>query len=96
MGRIIEESHFADIKDEDLIKLIGSLWEHIKTIDETMRADQHIQQVEEKLKEYKIEKYLDEQKAYKLKLKASRAVAKARGLKFTIPKNEANDDEFES
>ncbi len=90
---VIGESHFAEMEDADLIKLIGSLWEHIKAIDEKMGADQHIVRVLEELKEYKLENYIDEQKAYKLKLKASRAVAKARGLKFDLPRRSDNEQE---
>lgn len=90
---VIGESQFVEMEDSDLIALIGSLWEHIKTIDEKMKSDGHIQRVEEELKEYKLLNYVDEQKAYKLKLKASRAVAKARGLRFTLPVRSEDEEQ---
>ncbi len=95
MGRIkpIEEAQFVNMDDSALLNLIGALWENIKNIDERMKEDVYIQKIEEDLKEYKLQKYVDEQKAYKAKLKASRAMAKARGLKFELPRRKGDDED---
>lgn len=93
MGKVkhIEMSQMVELPDDALLKMVGSLWENIKQINERMKEDQHIQRVMEELTEYKADKYLDELKHIKVKLKASRALAKARGLKFELPKSDEDE-----
>jgi len=78
----IQEIQFVDMEDKELLELLGFLYEEGKVLTEKMKADPHIQRLEEQLNEYKDEHYRDDMKLYKAKLKAVRAHAKARGLKF--------------
>ena len=78
----IQEIQFVDLEDKELLELLGFLHEEGKVLGEKMKADGHIQRVEEELKAYKDEHYRDTIKLYRAKLKAVRAHAKARGLKF--------------
>jgi len=90
---LLEEARLVSMTDDELIDLIGKTWEYIKRIDEAMKADAEIERMVNELKQYKDERYLDEKKAFALKLKAARALAKARNLRFTLPaRAEAADD----
>lgn len=71
--------------DEQLIDLVGGLWEEVKRIDEAMKSDPEIERMTAELKEYKDENYLDDKKAFMQRLKAARAHAKVRGLRFRLP-----------
>ena len=79
---VTQEAAFVDMTDDALLELLGYLHEEVKNVDERMKADPHIQRVEEELKEFKDENYLDDKKACMQKLKAVRLMAKARNLKF--------------
>lgn len=95
MKPVFEQAKVNALNDADLLERIGVLWESIKQVDEAMAADPHIVRVLEELAEYKLEKYLEEKKAYKANLKAARLVAKARGLKVDVPtiNNRGDDDD---
>ncbi len=94
MKPVFEQARVNTLSDEELLDRIGQLWETIKQVDEAMAADPHIVRVLEELAEYKLEKYLEEKKAYKANLKAARLVAKARGLKVDVPTiNQKGDDD---
>jgi len=87
----IEQAHFVDMNDKDLLELLGFLYEEAKNIEERMKSNEHIERLEGELKTYKNEKYLDHQKALKTKLRSVRAVAQAKGLTFT-PKWGTSDE----
>lgn len=80
---VIQESSFVDMSDDALLELLGYLHEEVKNTDERMKADPEVQRMEEELKEYRDEHYLDDKKAAAQKLKAVRMMAKARNLKFS-------------
>lgn len=87
MSKAIQEAQLVDLTDAQLVDLIGTLWESIKQIEERMRNDAEIEALQERLKELKGIKYLDEQKRYKARLKAARTLAKAKGLSVTVPED---------
>lgn len=82
---VVMEAAFVDMPDQDLLDLLGFLHEELKNIDERMGNDQHLEELEAAVKEYKEEHYTGQKRGYRLKLKSVRALAKARGLKFTEP-----------
>lgn len=79
------ERQLIDMSDEELVDLIGNLWETIKQLEEKMKSDSEIQVLEEQIKEIKHDRYLDNRKAFKSKLKAARHLAQAKGIRFTLP-----------
>lgn len=79
---VIQEASFVDMSDDALLELLGYLHEEVKNTDERMKADPEVQRMEEELKEYKNENYIEDKKAAAQKLKGVRLMAKARGLKF--------------
>lgn len=89
----MEESRLSDLTDEQLVDLVGSLWESTKRIDEAVKNDPEIERMAAELKEYKDERYLDERKRLVIRLKAARALAKVRNLRFTLPERLSNDEE---
>ena len=79
------ERQLIHLSDEELVDRIGTLWENVKRLEEQMRDDADIQELEEQIKEIKHERYLDNRKTYKAQLKAARYLASARGLQFKLP-----------
>jgi hypothetical protein len=88
---ILEEARLVNMTDEELVDLVGSLFEGIKRLDEAMKSDEQIEKMTAELKDYRDTKYLDNKRKFASKLKAARAFAKVRGLKFNIPMR--SDDE---
>lgn len=89
---VLDEARLVSHTDEELLDLVGSLWEGIKRIDEAMKSDEQIEKMALELKEYKDTKYLDDKRKFVSKLKAARAHAKVRGLKFNIPQRTTDDE----
>lgn len=89
---IMEESRLVALTDEQLLELVGALWESVKRIDEAMKADLEIERLLTHLKEYKDDNYLDSKRSYMSKLKAARALAKVRGLRFNLPERTSDED----
>lgn len=79
------ERQLIDLNDEELVDLIGNLWETIKQLEERMKSDGQIQALEDQIKELKHDRYLDSRKAFKATLKAARHLAQAKGIKFSLP-----------
>lgn len=82
---ISDQSRFASLSDEELLNMIGYLWQEIKQIDESMADDDSIKAMTEELKEYKDDTYLTRKGAYQGQLKAARILAKLKGLNFKLP-----------
>lgn len=82
--QLIAQAHLADLTDEQLLDLVGALWENVKRLDEQMRSDPRVERLENELKEVKAE-FTDDLKLLKAKLKAARMMAKAKGLAFEAP-----------
>jgi len=79
------ERQLIHLTDEELVDTIGVLWESVKRLEEAMKSDGEIQALEEQIKEIKHDRYLDNRKAYKSKLKAARHLAQAKGIQFKLP-----------
>ena len=90
---LLEETRLVDVTDKDLIEMVGSLFESIKRIDEAAKNDPEIERMQAELKEYKDIHFLDEKKKLASKLKAARAHAKVRGLRFNLPQRAMDDHE---
>lgn len=89
---IFDEARLVSFTDEQLIDYIGTLWESAKRIDEAMKSDPEIERMQIELKNYKDENYLDNRRDIVRKLKASRALAKVRGVQFTLPQREESEE----
>lgn len=88
---MIEQAHLVNLDDDQLLDYLGFCYEEIKNLEEKLKNDPQILEMEQELKDLKNERYNDTIKGYKAQLRASRALAKAKGLKFKIPK-ELNDE----
>ena len=88
---MIEQAHLVNLDDDQLLDYLGFCYEEIKNLEEKLKNDPQILEMEQELKDLKNERYNDSIKGYKAQLRASRALAKAKGLKFKIPK-ELNDE----
>lgn len=85
MSRIIQEAHLVDLTDDQLVDLVGGLWESCKRLDEAMKDDGDIEALRLQMNELKATRYTDDIKRYKARLKAARTLAKARNLVITVP-----------
>lgn len=85
---VVQQAKLADLSNEELLNLIGYLWQELKNIDEQMAADDTLKEMVEEIKDYKDDTYLTRKGAYKGQLKAARALAKVKGLQFKLPGEE--------
>lgn len=82
---MILEANMVDLNDEEIKDAILYLWEAVKNLKDEMKKDPELQQMQERLKQYKKDNFMDEIKTHEAKLKAARAQAKVRGIKITLP-----------
>ena len=82
---VVEQAKLADLTDEELLNLIGYLWQEIKDLDEAMKSDETLQEMVEEVKTYKDDTYLTRKGAYAGQLKAARTLAKQKRLHFKLP-----------
>lgn len=82
---ILLEAGLVDMTDDELKEFLGYSWESAKTLEEAKAKDQHVVRVREELKEYLDSNYNEDIKAHKARLKAARAQAKVRGIKWKEP-----------
>lgn len=85
MSDIHRQAHLVDLKDDELKEFLGGTYHRLKNIEEEKKNDPEIQQMQERLNEYKRDNYDDAIKELKARLKAARALAKARGIKWNPP-----------
>ncbi len=78
---------FVEMLEEDLKSFLLSRYEYLKEIDEKQKSDEHLQKLKDAFDDYKDERYTDVRKSTKAEIKAARSVAKARGIKFELPKD---------
>lgn len=90
---LLEETRLVDVPDKELIEMVGSLFEAIKRLDEAAKNDPEVERLQAELKEYRDVHFLDQKKRLASKLKAARAHARVRNLKFNIPGKAVSDDE---
>jgi hypothetical protein len=83
-AQILEESRLIDLTDEQLVDLVGSLFESIKRLDEAAKVDPEIERLQAELKSYRDDMYMDRKKQMVRRLKAARAHAKVRNLVFNL------------
>lgn len=82
---MLHESQFVDLTDDQLKDAIGTLWERIGAIKEAEGNDPDLEQMKAKLKAYRDDCYGAELKEAKKKLKAARAIAHAREIRWKLP-----------
>lgn len=92
-AQILEESRLIDLTDEQLVDLVGSLFESIKRLDEAAKVDPEIERLQAELKAYKDDHYLDNKKRLVRRLKAARAHARIRNLDFNLPQRITDDEQ---
>lgn len=80
-----EELSILDLTDDELKELLGYTHEALKVIEESRKNDPELQRLKHVAKEYEGDNYTDEIKSYKARLKAARAQAKVRGIKYNPP-----------
>lgn len=85
-------THFVDLPEEELKAFLLNRYEGLKLLDEAQKNDGKLKKLTEDLKEYKDTVYTYTKKEYRAEIKAARAVAKARGIEFKLPKEAFNDD----
>ena len=78
------ERQLIHLTDDELLDTIGKLWETAKRLEERMKGDSEILQLEDQIRELKHERYLDQRKAVKSRLKAARRLAEAKGLQIHL------------
>lgn len=76
------------LNDEELLSLLGWLYDTVRDLEEARKKDEVIEQLRAKIAEYAEEKYVLPIKDYKKSLSAARYIAKLRGLEFTPPNKE--------
>jgi sensor histidine kinase YesM len=81
----LEEASLVDLGDEQLKELLGHTYHSLKNLDETRKNDPDLQAMQERVKQYIADVYTDEQKRLKARMKAARALAEARGVKWKLP-----------
>ncbi len=84
---LMQEVNIVDLPDDGIKELLGYLFESLKRLEESKKADPDLQQMQERLKEYVRDNYGDETKLLKARLKAARAQAKVRGIKYNVPED---------
>lgn len=89
---IHESTKFIEMQEEELKQFMLSRHEALKDLDEKKRKDEEVTKIQENLKCLVSERYTTPKKLYKAQLKAARAIAKARGIEFKLPKEALNDD----
>lgn len=89
---IHKSTKFVDLDDIALCDFLLNRYEHLKSLDEKKKKDEELNQKKLELKELYDERYNIDIKACKAQLKAARAIAKARGIVFKLPKDALDDD----
>lgn len=82
---ILNQTHIMDLNDRELLEFLGYCYEEIKNLEEQMKNDDEILELEAKLKNLKNDKYADRIRGHKAMLRAARALAHAKGLAFNPP-----------
>lgn len=85
MSNFLAQAHLANLNDQELLDFLGFCYEEVKTLEERLKNDPEIMELEQQLKDLKNEKYADNIKSYKVQLRAARALVKAKGLRFELP-----------
>ncbi len=90
-SEIHKATKFIDLSDDALGDFLLNRYEHLKTLGENLKLDPDLEKKREELKQLADERYNIEIKSTKAELKAARAIAKARGIHFQLPKDVFND-----
>jgi len=85
MSDIHKQANLVDLADTELKEFLGHAYHAIKNLEEEKKNDPDIQQMKEKLTLYTRDNYDDSLKELKARMKAARALAKARGVSWTPP-----------
>lgn len=85
MKTIHDEAALVDLGDADLKELLGHTYHTIKNLEEQKKHDPEIERMRDQLNQYIDDCYGDELKRLKAKMKAARALAEARGVKWKLP-----------
>lgn len=85
MSSIHNEAHLVDLTEAQLKEFLGHTYHSIRNVEEEKKNDPDIQQMRDKLTAYIKDNYDEELKTMKARLKAARALAKAKGIKWNPP-----------
>lgn len=88
MKEHLREAALVDLGDEELKEFLGYTYHAIKNLDDEKKKDPDLAQMRDKLKQYVSDNYDEEIKRQKANMKAARALASARGIKWRLPEVE--------
>jgi hypothetical protein len=83
----LDEAHLVDLDDGQLKELLGHTYHAIKDREEEKKNDPQIAQMRDQLRDYIKDNFDDEIKSLKARMKAARALAKARGVHWKLPED---------
>lgn len=84
---ILKEAALVDLSDSALKELLGHTYHAIRNLEEEKRNDPEIAQMREALQAYVKDNFDNDLMDFKKRMKAARALAKARGIKWTLPED---------
>lgn len=85
---VMEITEANKMNDDELLSLLGWLYDNIKTLEENKKTDETILAYRAKIEEHAETIYTLPIKDYRKKLAGVRYVAQMRGLEFKVPERD--------
>lgn len=85
MKEHLQEATIVDMSDGDLKEFLGYHYEALKKLEDCKKMDPIIQELRAKLQMHIDSIYNLKSKSHKAKIKAARAIAELRGIKWSPP-----------
>lgn len=85
MKEYLQEAALVDLTDEELKEFLGYTYHAARNLEEEKKKDPDAQQMRDKLNQYLDDNFNEEIKRHKANLKAARALAGARGIRWKLP-----------
>lgn len=84
----LEEAAIVDFSDDELKAMLGAVYHRIRDLADEKRNDPVLTDLRDKIQEHCELHYVDAERSLNARMKAGRALAAARGLKWKIPSEE--------
>lgn len=81
----LNEASLVDLSDDELKEFLGYTYHAARNLEESRKSDPDAQQMRDKLNQYLDDNFNEEIKRQKANLKAARALASARGIRWKLP-----------
>lgn len=85
MKEYLQEAALVDLTDEELKEFLGYTYHAVRNIEEEKKKCPIAQELRDKLDQYLDDNFNEEIKRQKANLKAARALASARGIRWKLP-----------